>query len=125
MNAFTALLTASAHSKTNDTPDLSLFGVWSLRQALEEQDSSDVAVAAAATWLVYAAPTMYSFCQQGKSFDGKVAKPGSAVSSQSWAGYSQDRWQTWTQKIVEVQGQVSDTTTSQLVEQAQVAIREI
>ncbi|KAK4502173.1 hypothetical protein PRZ48_005598 [Zasmidium cellare] len=125
LNAFTALLTASAHSKTNDSPDLSLFGVWSLRQAFEEQDTSDAAIAAAAAWFVYAAPTIYDFSQKGKSFDGKVAKPGSAFSSQSWNGYTQDRWQAWTRKVHEVQGQVSDATASQLVEQAQVAIGEI
>ncbi|KAF2159395.1 hypothetical protein M409DRAFT_71062 [Zasmidium cellare ATCC 36951] len=125
LNAFTALLTASAHSKTNDNPDLSLFGFWALRQAFEEQNVSDVAIAAAAAWFVYAAPTIYDFSQKSKSFDGKVAKPGSAFSDQSWTGFSQDRWQVWTKKLSELQGRVSNNTASQLVEQAQVAIGEI
>lgn len=94
-----------------------------MREALEEDKSSDVAVAAAAAWLVYAAPTVYGFCQQSKSFDGKVAKPGSAVSDQNWTGYSQDRWQLWTKKISGVQ--VTESTASQLVHEAQAAIGEI
>lgn len=118
-------MTALAHSKTNDNPDLSLFCVWTVRQALEEQDCSDVAVAAAAAWFVYAAPTVYDFCQKGKSFEGKVARPGSAFQDQSWTGFTQDRWAAWKQKMGDVQGQVSDSTTVQLLEQAQVAIGEI
>lgn len=114
---------ASAHSKTHDHPDLSLFCIWSLRQALEEQESCDVAVAAAAAWFVYAAPTIHNFCQKGRSFEGKVAKPGSSFQDQSWTGFSRDRWQAWKQKLSTVK--VLDSTAIQLVEQAQVAIGEI
>lgn len=74
LNAFTAALVVAAHSESNDHPDFSLYCIWTVRQALEEEKFCDVAVAAAAVWFIYAAPTIRDFSRKHKSFDGKVAK---------------------------------------------------
>lgn len=123
MNAFTAALLAS--NPQSDDLDLSLFCVWTVRDALEESTPvSNVAVAAAATWFVFAAPTIQKLCDQGKSFDANVAKAGSALQTENWNGFSQGRWEAWKNKIEEMQGQMSDDTTKQLLEQAGQAINE-
>lgn len=84
INAWTATLVASLHAKARDKPDLSLFGIWSVRSALEEQEKPpNVAVNAAAVWFEYAAGAIRDFCQKDKSFDSKVAAPGSLFKEHS------------------------------------------
>ncbi|EME45056.1 hypothetical protein DOTSEDRAFT_70930 [Dothistroma septosporum NZE10] len=126
LNAFAASLVASAHSQTADTPDLTLFGLWTIRSALEESHKvPDVALAAAAAWFVFAAPTLADLCREEKSFEGKVAKPGSAHSDQDWTGYSMARWESWKQKLDQQENSVSDSTAKQLMEQAVEAVSEV
>ena len=102
LNAFTATLLQFGH----DIPvfqELSLFGLWTIRTALEEQEQTDrVALDAAALWFVHASPALRDLCQQGKTFDGKVAKPGFVFKDESWRGFSMDRWQAWEKRLREV-----------------------
>lgn len=85
----------------------------------------EVSVAAAATWFVFAAPTIADLCRQGKSFEGKVAKGGFAFQDQGWTGFSSDRWHAWEQRLKDVQSRVSDKVTKDLVQQAIEAIGEV
>lgn len=124
LNAFTAALLASSYRQSRDDLGLSLFCIWTVRMALEQEQTSDVAAAAASAWFVYAGPVIKQLCQQDKTFDGKVAKPGAARADQSWRGFSQDRWQIWAQRLAELQGLVSDDSARQLVEQACEAMAE-
>lgn len=125
LNAFAASLVASAHSQTDDTPDLTLFGLWTIRSALEEPKATDVAVAAASAWFVFAAPTIADLCGEEREYEGKVAKPGSEHSGQNWTGYSTGRWQAWQQRLENLKSTVSDGTAKQLVEQAVEAVGEV
>ncbi|CAK4030267.1 Hypothetical predicted protein [Lecanosticta acicola] len=122
LNAFTAALLAS---DPNDSLDLSLFGLWSTRMALEESHKApDAVVAAAAAWFAFAGPSIWKFSQQGKSFDGKVAKPGSAFSEREWRGFSQERWIAWQDKFGAVEGQLSEASAKELVAEARKAMAE-
>lgn len=67
--------------------------------ALEEPDSADVALEAAAVWLIYSSSSIHQLCQEGKTFDGKVAKPGSLFRDREWRGFSFDRWTIWMEQI--------------------------
>jgi hypothetical protein len=118
---------SAAHKLSRDQPDVSLYGIWTIRTALEEQTDSvsNVATAAAALWLRNAASTIWDLSRQGKTFDGKVAKPGSLLSDQDWRGYSRDRWRAWEQRLVDIQGQVTDSDTADLVEQARRAMGDV
>ena len=116
MNAFVARLLAS---DPNDDLGLALFGIWAIREALEEgKKAPDAALAAAAVWFVYAGSTLWKYSREGKTFDGKVAKPGSAFQDNEWRGFSQARWGAWQEKLNDAQGQVFDTTAVDLVQQA-------
>ena len=95
LNAWTATLVATIHTKGLPSPDFSLYGIWTIRMALEEPDISDVALETAAMWFVHASPCIHRLCQDGKQFDGKVAKPGSLFRDREWRGFSLDRWRAW------------------------------
>jgi hypothetical protein len=102
-----------------DRPDYSLFSIWTIRTALEDQDQpSDVSIAAAAVWLMYASPAIWDFSQQSKSFDGKVAAPGALFKDQNWTGFSQARWDTWTQKLSNLKAATPTGNSVDLIEQA-------
>ncbi|RMY26067.1 hypothetical protein D0867_00295 [Hortaea werneckii] len=108
INAWTARLMSSAHAKEADMPDMSLYCIWTLRMVLEiEEQPSNVSLSATAVWFIPAAP---------------VAKPGSRSNDQERRGFTRDRWQTWMQRLSELDGQISDATTKQMVEQARRAM---
>ena len=89
---------------------------------MEEQDPSGVAVAAAAVWFIYTASTMWDYCAQEKSFDGKVAVPGQLFNDQSWTGFTKDRWKAWAQRLEDLEGSISDEKTLKLVQEAKSAM---
>lgn len=97
LNAFSARLTATAQPSL----DFSLFGIWTLRAALEgSQISSSVAwIGAAACWPLYAGETVYRMCSNKKNFGGKMAKPGDGFNDEPWRGYSTERWQAWRERL--------------------------
>ncbi|OQO09761.1 hypothetical protein B0A48_05164 [Cryoendolithus antarcticus] len=103
LNAFTATLVASAHAKS-DQPDLSIFGLWTIRTALEEStDKPDgVSLVAAKLWFKHASSAVHDFSEKSKVFDGKVAKPGFSYSKESWRGFSPERWDVWQQRLGEL-----------------------
>lgn len=96
LNAFVATI-------TNKTPDYALFGIWTIRSGLEQQDASDIAIEAAAVWLLYAGQAIFELSKSNKSFDGKLAQPGPRFSDKSWTGFSKERWRAWADRLSEVQ----------------------
>lgn len=107
---------------------MSLYCIWAVRSALEEnrqQTPDGTALSAAAVWFIYAAPAIWELCQQNKTFDGKVAKPGAMFRDEEWRGFTEARWRTWSQRLIELQGRISSQETSRLVGQAQRAIGEV
>jgi hypothetical protein len=82
-------------------------------------------IAAAATWFVYAAPTIKKFCRDGKSFEGKVARGGWDFKEQGWTGFSEERWKVWEERLKQAEGKAKDDATRELVEQAIKAMGEV
>ncbi|EKG20783.1 hypothetical protein MPH_01950 [Macrophomina phaseolina MS6] len=102
-NAFAARLTADG------VLDLSLYGIWTLRDALEDQlpDSSYAqtasrALAAAAVWFLYAGHTMWELSKQNETLEGRVAAPGKTVADKEWNGYNAERWALWVERFKKV-----------------------
>ncbi|PPJ50250.1 hypothetical protein CBER1_04877 [Cercospora berteroae] len=118
VNAFVATLVDQLQDKANNSPDLSLFAIWTIRDALEEENVSDPAVAAASVWFIYAASALLNFSKNQKSFEGKVAKGGFAHKDAGWTGYSPARWQVWQQRLDNIRGDVKEEETKQLVQAA-------
>ncbi|KAG9723619.1 hypothetical protein KCU73_g13659, partial [Aureobasidium melanogenum] len=131
VNAFVARLTAVAINQHGgerqgySALDYSLYGIWSLRSALEEErenspgkNTIDASVGAAAVWLVYAGLTLKGLSDSNKTYSGKVAKPGSKFKDQEWRGYTKDRWQTWAKELDKSKSLVQDDGIQDLVQQA-------
>ncbi|KAF5252823.1 hypothetical protein FANTH_2147 [Fusarium anthophilum] len=89
--------------------DLSLFAIWTLREALEDpaadkiSETSPKLLKASSVWLIYAADTLANASKDGKQFDGKVAKPGASLSElkdeAGWRGFNNDRWKVWQDRL--------------------------
>lgn len=114
---------ACEHADAGDNPDYSLFGLWTIRSGLEDEENpTDASVEATALWLIFAANALKDFSDQNKSFDGKVAFPGFLFSSESWTGFNSDRWNAWTQRLNTLHGSVSTAQAKKLVGEALDAI---
>lgn len=118
VNAFIATLVSELHDKAHSNPDLSVFGLWTIRDALEEDNVSDSALAAASVWFIYAAPTLLSWSKEQKSYEGNVARGGFAHKDAGWTGYSPARWGVWQQRLSSLQEEVKEEGTRELVKRA-------
>lgn len=127
LNAWTATLTVSSQSRKLQPSDFSLYCIWTVREALEQQEQApEVAVQTATIWFIYAAPTIWSFCQEQKSFDGKLAKPGPEFSSREWRGFEKDRWTSWEVGFKHIAGREGlDEKTGKLVKDAVTAMKAV
>jgi len=67
---------------------------------IEENDQADkTSLEAAAAWFAYAAPTLWALSEQGKEFQGKIAKQGQAVKGKEWRGFGKERWGFWEERL--------------------------
>ncbi|KAI5236193.1 hypothetical protein E4T42_09529 [Aureobasidium subglaciale] len=131
VNAFVARLTAAAvNEHGGERPgynalDFSLYGIWSLRSAFEEELSNlpgkttvDASLGAAAVWILYAGPTLKGLSDSEKSFSGKVAKPGFNCKDKEWRGFAKERWQLWAKELAQAEDKVQDGGIKDLVKKA-------
>jgi hypothetical protein len=106
INAFLAILTKdNAESSSGGPLDFSLYGIWSLRDALEGDESATLPQYkkdTAKVWIKLAGQTLKKLSEQEKTFDGKMAAPGSAFSSKQWKGYNNERWEVWNTRLQNV-----------------------
>jgi len=102
LNAFLAKLTAENALQHQGGPlDFALYGIWMLRDALEADNKSvpKYQIDVAKVWLEEAGPVLQKMSQEGRTYEGRVARPGSAYDDKDWKGFSQDRWDIWTTKV--------------------------
>ncbi|KAG4255781.1 hypothetical protein FPRO03_04729 [Fusarium proliferatum] len=103
INGFFARATAAG------VDDLSLFAIWTLREALEDpaadkiSETSTKLLKASSVWFIYAADALAKASKDGKQFDGKVAKPGASLAEfkdeAGWRGFNNDRWKVWLDRL--------------------------
>ncbi|KAF4457099.1 hypothetical protein F53441_887 [Fusarium austroafricanum] len=104
VNGFFARVTAAGVN------DLSLFGLWAMRDALEDpaadkiaQQTSPMLLNASLVWMIYASGALAQASRNGKQFDGKIAKPGASLAEfkdeAGWRGFCNDRWKIWQDRL--------------------------
>lgn len=127
-NAFAARLT---NVEYKESPlDFGLYGIWSNRSALESQAAAKadwsslqpVDIEASCMWFVYAAQTLIRFCNDNKSFDGKIAKAGDGYQDKNWNGFSVERWALWKENLQALQDSGAQSSSSDLIKAALDAI---
>lgn len=124
LNAWVASLVASLRTGHQKEPDYSLFCIWTVRTALEQEgEVTNIAIKAAAVWFMYGAAAIWDLTTRQKSFDGEVAKPGSVEKGKSWTGFTEERWKAWVQRYAYLQNSISDQITAELVGKALQAMK--
>ncbi|CAG7557397.1 unnamed protein product [Fusarium equiseti] len=120
INAFFARVTAAT------IDDFTLYAIWTLREALEDPATGDIAkqtspklLKAASVWFVYASDILSKATKEGKKFDGKMAKPGASLKDGAeWRGFCQDRWNTWQERLSSLENADISGDTKELIDQA-------
>ncbi|KAL2882832.1 hypothetical protein SGCOL_001522 [Colletotrichum sp. CLE4] len=125
LSAFAAQLTARADLTNPQDPfDFSLYGLWALRSAFEEEQAADaaegqtIATRLAYQWTVHAKDALYKLSTKKRDFEGKSGKPGSKFADREWKGLSEERWQSWTDGFAAVSQSSSDKEVSALAKEA-------
>jgi len=97
LNAFVARLTSISPS----VPifDYSLYAIWSLRAAFEGTETQAAHVDAGKVWFLYAKDIIEKLSEEKKTFEGRLAAPGSKYSEKEWVGFSQERLNIWKASI--------------------------
>lgn len=86
----------------------------------------EIALQSAAVWFIYTAQAMWALCQQQKTFEGKLAKPGPEFATREWRGYEKDRWTSWEVGFKHVVGHRElGEKTKKLVNDALVAMKTV
>ncbi|KAF5591167.1 heterokaryon incompatibility protein het-E-1 [Fusarium subglutinans] len=103
--AFVNITGFFARATAAGVDDLSLFAIWTLREALEDPAADKISEASpkllksSSVWFIYAADALAKASKDGKQFDGKVAKPGASLAEfkdeAGWRGFNSDRWKVW------------------------------
>ncbi|CZS93573.1 uncharacterized protein RCO7_09519 [Rhynchosporium graminicola] len=97
LNAFAARLTAS--SPAIPTLDYSLYAIWTMRSAFEDETADAAAVEAAKMWFLYAGDVIERLSREGKSFDGPIAKGGQRFGGKAWRGFCEERLAVWKARL--------------------------
>lgn len=116
--AFLARLTAL--SKEKDPFDFSLYALWALREAFEEECPSgynaEPAIRNAAVWIEYAGRTLWKLAVENREFRDRLAVPGKKFADKPWRGFTEERWNVWRAGFEDVgqkaeAGEAADTET--------------
>ena len=107
--AFLARLTALSAPGPADPLDFSLYALWALRDAFEEEcpanHNAEPAIRNAAVWIEYAGKTLWQQAVDGREFSGRQAAPGKKFADKAWRGFTEERWNVWRGGFEEVGSQ--------------------
>ncbi|KAK1985876.1 hypothetical protein LZ30DRAFT_778786 [Colletotrichum cereale] len=113
LSALAAQLTARADlNDPRDPFDFSLYGLWTLRTAFEEEHPADADVAAAVRqaylWINYSGDALQKLSAKNRDFDGKSGKAGAKFGDREWKGLNEERWGAWTEAFASAQTSLGD-----------------
>ncbi|EPE33956.1 hypothetical protein GLAREA_06969 [Glarea lozoyensis ATCC 20868] len=97
INAFLARLTAL--SSSIPAFDFSLYAIWTLRSAFENEESKEVDRRAGEMWFLYAGEVIERLSREGKVFDGKIAREGGEFEGKGWRGFNRERLEVWKEGV--------------------------
>lgn len=111
--AFLAHLTALSNpSEAGDAFNYSLYALWAMRSAFEEDSPRDEsyvpAVRNAAIWILLAGKALRSVSSENVAVSDNTGAPGSKFSDKAWKGFSEERWAVWKEGFREAADLVKD-----------------
>lgn len=75
--------------------DFSLYAIWTMRSAFEDNETDDDVIDAARMWFKYSGETIERLSHEGKVFEGPVARGGDKYRDKKWIGFSDERLAVW------------------------------
>ena len=117
INAFAARLTATSSFPDSGT-SFALFGLWTLRSALEDEQELDANIPAAAQWVLFAGGKLYTLEEEYKPKKGG-GDPGRG--GKLWKGrrgFSLERWAFWKEKFQKFSEGQGDSKTKEYASMA-------
>jgi hypothetical protein len=97
LNAFFARLTAT--SSLIPAFDFSLYALWTLRAAFEDQEPTPANIDAGKMWFLYAGEMLEKLSREEKGFDGRMGREGSRYEGKNWKGFNAERLGIWKQGV--------------------------
>lgn len=126
VNAFAARLTASSYKP--GPRDFALYGIWTMRSALETPEAADKkydaitqqSLEAASMWMLYCAETLLrqSTSHGGRAFDGRKARAGDGYRDKDWKGLNTERWILWKETLQAIISSDQQSAIAKLLERA-------
>ncbi|KAL2163569.1 hypothetical protein VTH06DRAFT_5627 [Thermothelomyces fergusii] len=95
--AFLAQLTARSTGEGSDPFDFSIFALWALRSALEEEggSASKPAVRLASLWVRFAGERLRKLSADGRDLPGNMGASAGKYGQRGWKGFNEERWKAW------------------------------
>ncbi|KAF6824603.1 hypothetical protein CMUS01_10181 [Colletotrichum musicola] len=123
--AFLAQLTARASvtsAQRDDPLDYSMYGLWALREAFEEEHpaGADVvsAVRQAYLWIRYAGDVLRKLSAQDHKLQERTGIAGGKFTSRGWSGFNEERWTAWSEAFAAARTGLADAEAKELAGQA-------
>ncbi|GKT41590.1 uncharacterized protein ColSpa_01771 [Colletotrichum spaethianum] len=113
LSAFVAQLIARADLNDPQDPfDFSLYGLWALRTAFEEEHPADADVAAAVKqaflWINYSGDALQKLSAENRTFQGNSGNAGGKFGDREWKGLNEERWGAWREAFASAQASLGD-----------------
>ncbi|KAK1962806.1 hypothetical protein LY78DRAFT_683771 [Colletotrichum sublineola] len=123
LSALVAQLTARADLDNPQDPfDFSLYGLWALRTAFEEDHPAGADVAAAVRqaylWIHYSGDALQKLSAKNRNFDANSGKAGTKFGDRDWKGLNEERWNAWAEAFASVQASLADDEVKSLAGKA-------
>ncbi|KAK2063358.1 hypothetical protein LY76DRAFT_503918 [Colletotrichum caudatum] len=123
LSVFAAQLTARADLNNPQDPfDFSLYALWALRTAFEEEHPAGADVAAAVRqaylWINYSGDALQKLSAKSRDFDAKSGKPGANFADREWKGLNDERWNAWAEAFTSAHASLADDDVKRLAAKA-------
>ncbi|KAK3291985.1 uncharacterized protein B0H64DRAFT_408659 [Chaetomium fimeti] len=114
LTAFVAQLTARSEGP-DDPLDFSMFGLWAMREAFEDDNGvgSDAAVRLAALWVRIAGARLRKLSADGHELSARLGVPQGKYADRGWKGFNEERWKAWGDELKVAQASLGSDPTVQ------------
>ncbi|PKS11277.1 hypothetical protein jhhlp_003039 [Lomentospora prolificans] len=97
--AFLARLTSRSDPNDGRNLDASMYALWAMRSAFEQDCPENVsnapAIRNAAIWIIYAGKALRRSVSNQVDMPDRCGVPGSKLSEKEWRGFNAERWSLW------------------------------
>lgn len=124
--AFLAQLTARASipeaGPRDDPLDYSMYGLWALREAFEQEHPAGADAAAAIRqaylWIRYSGDVLRKLSARDHKLEDRMGVAGGKFGNREWRGFNEERWAAWSEGFVAAKAELADAEAKELAGKA-------